>query len=161
MGMTRRQIREHIFRLLFNLDFYAAKPDKDQMDLYFMEEAPEDGGKEYRIRFEKDEEDLPPETASEEEKQLILDKLKAIEEKIPELDDELNKVAKGWKTSRMPKADLSLLRLALYEIRYDDEVPAGVAINEAVELAKIYGNEGSYSFINGILARFASESKNG
>ena len=71
------------------------------------------------------------------------------------LDEMINKTAKGWETSRMGKVDLTLIRLAVYEIKYDDEIPTGVAINEAVELAKKFGQDNSPSFINGILAKFA------
>ena len=158
MAMTRRQIREHIFRLLFDLDFYVKADNAQQMDLYFMEEEGEDH---YRIRFEKDEETPFPEYASEEDKIYITNKIRAIRKMIPQIDKELNAVSKGWKTTRMPKADLTLLRLAFYEIRYDDAIPTGVAINEAVELAKEYGGDDSYAFINGILARFASEKEDG
>ena len=58
-------------------------------------------------------------------------------------------------TTRMGKVDLALIRLAVYEIRYDDEIPFKVAVNEAVELAKQYGTNDSPSFVNGILAKFA------
>ncbi len=54
----------------------------------------------------------------------------------------------------MAKADLALIRLAIYEIQYEDDIPAGVAINEAVELAKVYSSDGAPSFINGVLAKF-------
>ena len=67
----------------------------------------------------------------------------------------INAVTKGWKTGRMGKVDLTLLRLAVYEIKFEEEIPTGVAINEAVELAKKYGTDGSFSFINGILAKIA------
>ena len=63
--------------------------------------------------------------------------------------------SKGWKTNRLPKVNLAILRLAIYEIKYVDDVPASVAINEAVELAKKYSGEGDYSFINGILGSVA------
>ena len=58
-------------------------------------------------------------------------------------------------TSRIGKGDLAIIRLAIYEIKYDDSVPTGVAINEAVELAKKYGQDGSPAFVNGVLAKFA------
>ena len=74
-------------------------------------------------------------------------------EKIAEIDAMVNDVAQGWKTTRMGKVDLTIIRLAVYEMKYDEEVPVGVAINEAVELAKIYGAEDSPAFINGILAK--------
>ena len=67
----------------------------------------------------------------------------------------INETAKGWSTDRMGKVDLTILRLAVYEIRYDEDVPTGVAINEAVELAKKFGQEGSFAFVNGVLAKFA------
>lgn len=67
------------------------------------------------------------------------------------LDELINKYSKGWKSRRLPKVNLAILRLAVYEIMFVDEVPDGVAVNEAVELAKTYSGEGDYSFINGIL----------
>lgn len=67
----------------------------------------------------------------------------------------INEAAHGWKTSRMGKVDLTLIRLAVYEIKYEDDIPVGVSINEAVELAKKYGTDDSFAFVNGILAKFA------
>ena len=174
-SMTRRQIREHIFKLLFNLDFYLDEENEGQMDLYFEAIAPEEaaditraagrmeedgnaGGEEqtwYRIRFEEDEEAEIPEYATQEERLYIADKIRKLIAKLPEIDEAVNAVSKGWKTGRMAKADLAVLRLAVYEIRYDDQIPTGVAINEAVELAKLYGSDQSAAFVNGILARFA------
>ncbi len=76
---------------------------------------------------------------------------------VDEIDCCINTHAKGWKTKRLPKVNLAILRLAIYEINYVDEVPDSVAINEAVELAKKYSGEGDYSFINGILGSVAKE----
>ncbi len=76
---------------------------------------------------------------------------------VDEIDCCINTHAKGWKTKRLPKVNLAVLRLAIYEINYVDEVPDSVAINEAVELAKKYSGEGDYSFINGILGSVAKE----
>jgi len=67
----------------------------------------------------------------------------------------LNEHVTGWKTSRMNKVDLSILRLAVYEMKYDEDVPVGVAINEAVELAKKYSGDEGPAFINGVLARLS------
>ena len=64
-------------------------------------------------------------------------------------------MAKGWKTGRMGKAELAILRLAVYELKYDEDVPVKVAINEAVELAKKFGGDESPAFVNGILAKLA------
>lgn len=67
----------------------------------------------------------------------------------------LNEKATGWKTSRMNKVDLAILRLAVYEIKWDDDVPVKVAINEAVELAKKFSGEEGPAFVNGVLAKIA------
>ena len=92
---------------------------------------------------------------SEKEKTYIIQKYKAVMELVESIDEQLNHVSKGWKTNRMNKVDLSILRLAVYEIQNDDDVPTGVAINEAVELAKKYSSDEGPAFINGILAKFA------
>ena len=74
-----------------------------------------------------------------------------------EIDRLLNDISKGWKTSRMNKVDLTILRLAVYEMKWDDNVPEGVAINEAVELAKKFGGSSSSSFVNGVLGKVAKQ----
>ena len=74
---------------------------------------------------------------------------------IEELDAAINEASKGWKTTRMGKVDLTLIRLAVYEIRFEEEIPVKVSINEAIELAKKYGTDDSPAFVNGILAKFA------
>ena len=89
----------------------------------------------------------------EKDSDYLKQKTEAIVEKLPELDDRINAVAQGWKTRRMGKVELTILRLALYEMLYDEEVPEKVAINEAVELAKKFGQGESPAFINGVLAR--------
>lgn len=72
---------------------------------------------------------------------------------VSQIDEAIDNVSEGWPTTRIGKAELSILRLALYEIKYDDEIPVNVAINEAVELAKKYGADSAPSFVNGILAK--------
>lgn len=74
-----------------------------------------------------------------------------VEEKKDNLDGLIEKYSKGWKVKRLPKVNLAILRLAVYEILFVDDVPESVAINEAVELAKKYSGESDYSFINGVL----------
>ena len=89
------------------------------------------------------------------EKQAYIEKkLRDIYSLCEEIDALINEKATGWKTNRMSKVDLTLIRLAVYEIKYEDDIPAGVAINEAVELAKIYSSDGAPSFVNGVLAKF-------
>ena len=71
-----------------------------------------------------------------------------------ELDAKIEAFARGWRLSRIPKINIAILRIALYEIQYVDDVPASVAVNEAVELAKKYSGSDDASFINGILGSF-------
>ena len=85
------------------------------------------------------------------------DKYRKVREHLEEIDGILNKNSTGWKTSRMSKVDLNLLRLAVYEMKYDQDVPVKVAINEAVEISKIFGGDDSSSFINGVLGKVARE----
>lgn len=132
--MSRRQLREQIFKLLFRVEFNS-KEELEQQEAFFF----------------ADEENH----ADEEESAQIGEKFGRIVERLEEIDAELNQKAKGWSTDRMGKVDLTILRLAVYEIQHDDEVPTGVAINEAVELAKKFGQDSSPAFINGVLAKFA------
>jgi len=71
------------------------------------------------------------------------------------IDAEIESTSEHWTISRMPLVDRNILRLAVYEITFRDEVPDSVAINEAVEMAKIYGGEDSSKFVNGVLGRIA------
>lgn len=75
---------------------------------------------------------------------------KLIENK-DEVDNFINKHSKGWKLDRIGKVDLSIIRLAIVELLYREDIPFKVSINEAIELAKRYSNEDSPSFINGVL----------
>lgn len=131
--MSRRELREQVFKMLFRAEFYEAEDLSEQLSMFF---------EELDRKEEKD-------TA------YIQQKFQNIMEHLEEIDDSINGVATGWKTSRMAKVDLTLIRLAVYEIRYEEDVPTGVAINEAVELAKNYGTDDSASFVNGILAKLA------
>lgn len=130
--MTRRQIREQVFKMLFAVDFHDAEELQTQEGLF--------------------DDDL---TSSEKERDYILERYRNIIEKIGEIDEMINSVSEGWKTRRMAKVDLTLLRLAVYEMKYDEDIPVKVAINEAVELAKQYGTDDSPAFINGVLAKLA------
>ena len=107
-------------------------------------------------------EELPQQIAMYEENQVECDvedgqyiskKCEDIAAHLSEIDAAVNEVSEGWKTSRMGKVDLTLIRLAVYEMKYEEDIPVGVAINEAVELAKKYGTDDSPSFINGVLAK--------
>ena len=129
--MGRRELREHIFRLLFRRDFFHEEEMKEQETFYI----------EYLADPEQKEVDY------------IVQKTEKIMAMIPELDTMVNEHSVGWQTERMGKVDLTIIRLAVYEMKYDDDIPVSVAINEAVELAKRYGSENSPAFINGVLAK--------
>lgn len=133
--MLRRELREYTFKLLFHGNFYEGEELEEQI-----------------ANFLENEEGL-----DEASRQLLAGKSKDIFPLIPQLDEKIAAVAKGWKLNRMGKVDLTIIRLALYEMLYDDQVPGKVAINEAVELAKKYGGAESPQFVNGILAKLISE----
>ena len=96
------------------------------------------------------------EELSEKDQEYMSRKYRYVLEKLDEIDALLNETSNGWKTKRMSRVDLTALRLAVYELKYDKDVPTGVAINEAVELAKRFGGETSGSFVNGILGKIAN-----
>lgn len=131
--MSRREIREHLFRMLFRKDFHEDAELNEQIDLYFdsLEEPKEEELRYLKERFGK-----------------IIDK-------IAEIDTILSDASSGWKLNRMGKVDLTIMRLAIFEIKYDEDIPTKVAINEAVEIAKIFGGDSSGSFVNGVLAKLA------
>lgn len=131
--MSRRELREQIFKLLFRVEFNSLEDMTEQERLFFEDEG----------------------AARDKDAGYVSDKYHRISQKLSEIDEQLNEKAEGWNTARMSKVDLTILRLAVYEINYDDSVPTGVAINEAVELAKKFGQDASSGFVNGVLARFA------
>ena len=88
------------------------------------------------------------------DREYITEKYNHIMESLPDIDKQLSEKAENWDITRMGKVELTVLRLAVYEIEKDDSVPASVAINEAVELAKKFGQDGSGAFVNAVLAKF-------
>jgi len=131
--MSRRELREHIFRLIFRKEFHAQEEMPEQLQIYL--------------------EDLV--VAKDKDQTYIEEKYKNILSHLEQIDKSINEIAAGWSTVRMGKVDLAIIRLAVYEVLFDDDVPTGVAINEAVELAKKFGGEESSVFINGVLAKLA------
>ena len=101
--------------------------------------------------------DLYPFTFTEEEIEYIVGRFARVRENYGTIDALLAEATSGWKLSRMGKVELSLLRLAVFEMNCDEEIPGKVAINEAVELAKKFGGDASYGFVNGVLAKLARE----
>lgn len=132
--MTKREEREHLFKLLFCKDFHDSAELKEQVELYQEQQS-----------------------AQEEEFAPVKAKLDAVVAAEGSIDMILADAASGWRLNRMGKAELTILRIAVYEMKYDEEVPEKVAINEAVELAKKYGNDSSPGFVNGVLAKLVEK----
>ena len=133
--MGRREMREHIFKLLFLGEFNETAEMPEQIQLYF--------------------EGLSDLQSAEQA--YMENKYALVKEHLEEIDALLNEKSAGWKTKRMSKVDLNILRLAVYEMKYDEDVPVKVAINEAVEISKSFGGDDSASFVNGILGKIARE----
>ena len=119
------------------VEFYSKEEMAEQLKSYF--------------------EDFPEKEISEKDHAYIEEKYENICAVLPEIDEKIAGAAKGWKLERIGKSDLSILRLGVYEMLYDDDIPVGVAINEAVELAKSFGENESASFINGILGKMSRQ----
>lgn len=131
--MTRSKLREQVFLMLFMCEFH----EEDEIDT--------------QIKLYSDESEL-----LEENLQDVLLRIAKVREKLPEIDSLLGEKVESWSFSRIGKVELGILRLAVFEIMFDG-VPKGVAINEAVELAKKYGGDDSSSFVNGVLSKFSIE----
>ncbi len=133
--MKRSELREHLFLMLFRKDFHEAEELKEQAQFYLesLEEPTEKDMAYLEKRFED------------------------VLNNVDEIDSKIEEVSKGWQLKRIGKVELTIMRLAVYEIKFDEEIPTGVAINEAVELAKKFGEDNSGSFVNGILAKIANE----
>ena len=135
--MTRRECREHTAILTFIFEFYPEAEWTEQFKLY--------------ADYAK---------IKEEDRESLRQRVFSIEGKKAEIDSLIDGASKKWRISRLSKTDLMLLRVAVYEIRFDDEIPNKVSINEAVELAKIYGGDESPAFVNGVLAKFMTKEEN-
>ena len=136
--MGRHEQREQVFKLLFRVEF----------------NLPEDMPEQVRL-FTEDNEEVPLQKDAE----YIQERFAGILEKLPEIDKLLNEHAEGWNTQRMGKVELTVLRLAIYEIMFDKDIPDRVAINEAGEIAKTYGQSASGGFVNAVLAKIAKLDK--
>ena len=135
MSLNRRKERELVFQMLFAAQF---SPEKETEDLYLelIEECETEGAK---------------------ESEYIRDVFCGARAYAPIAKEKIEQHAQGWKVERFSKATLSILQLALYEMDKREDVPQRIAINEAVELAKRFDEEGSRKFVNGILGALAEK----
>ncbi len=133
MKMSRRELRENIFLLLFRIEFNTREELQEQMEM-FLETMPD---------------------VQESDSVYIRNKVNAVLDNLEKMDETIMKICTGWRLERLGKAELAILRLAVYEMIEDEDIPKGVAINEALELAKKYCSEDAPRFINGVLAKLA------
>ena len=131
--MGRSELREHIFKMIFGIEFNDLEHMDEQLNLYLDQLV----------------------GVSEKDRTYMFEKARKIVLNAQKIDDLINEHTTGWKTSRMNKVDLSILRLAVYEMKLDDDVPMKVAINEAIELAKRFSGDEGPAFINGVLGKIA------
>ena len=135
--MKRSAAREEAFKLLYSLEIQKENLD-EQLEMYFENE----------------------EITDQEIKDYISSVVKGIENNISDIENKISEnLKKDWKIERISKINLVLLKLAIYEILYT-ETPYKVAINEAIEISKKYGDDNSPNFVNGILASVVKESEN-
>ncbi len=131
MTISRKKLRDLSFKIVFSYNFY---PNPELLE-------------ETKIFLEQQEDLTDP------DREEILERSMDIFQRISDLDRVISKKTEGWRIERFSKVDLSIIRLALYEMRFDPETPEKVAVNEAVELAKVYGGDESPKFVNGVLAK--------
>ncbi|MEE3393590.1 MAG: transcription antitermination factor NusB [Lachnospiraceae bacterium] len=134
--MEKSKFREKLFKLVYLIEFHERAE--------IMEEA--------QLNIESFEENISEKTAKQLKK-----KLGDILDRIDDIDKIIDQKSEKWDTERIGKADLASLRLGIYEMVYDDNVPINVAVKEAVVLADTYGTDKSYAFVNGILSAVASD----
>lgn len=131
--MSRRSARKNAFFLLFQMDFSEAAEYEQVKEVFFAEKE---------------------EPVEEGDKAFILSEVEGVHENMEKIDEMITASAKGWDPERMNKVDLAILRLAIFEMKFA-ETPVGVAINEAVELAKKFSSDEAPAFINGVLGKAA------
>ncbi|MCM1057291.1 MAG: transcription antitermination factor NusB [Firmicutes bacterium] len=130
--MGRHEQREQVFMLLFQVEFHTPEDMPRQMKLFLEDNE--------AVKSQKDSD-------------YIEARCNLVRERIPEIDKLIDDNTEGWNTTRMGRVELAILRLAVFEMRFDDDIPPRVAIDEAVELAKKYGQESAGGFVNAILAK--------
>ena len=141
--MRRTALREHVFRILFRYDFYDKNGFEEQMALYF-DEYPD-------LSDYPELKDAP--VVSELDRAEIESRVNSIVAQLEDIDSKISTYCEGWTIDRIAKAELAIIRLAIYEIFYDEDIDKAIAINEAVELAKKYASDKAPAFVNGVLSK--------
>ncbi|EJO5346990.1 transcription antitermination factor NusB [Clostridium botulinum] len=141
--MNRRKSREVAMRLLFQTTLNGENLE-EALEILKDAREPEENAK------EKDYESVDLKQVDINYVKRII---KGIEENRKEIDEKIKGNLKNWKIERLSKVDLSILRLCTYELKFEEDIPNKVSINEAIELAKKYSGEKSATFINGVLGK--------
>jgi N utilization substance protein B len=146
-NMTRREIRDKIFKIVFTAEFNTLDEMRDQIDLAFDTEMPGD----------EEDDPLLYASVSDSDRQYITDKVMDIMSRKDDIDKTISEISEGWKLPRIGKEELAILRLGVYEVIYDSSIPEKVAINEAVELSKKYCDASASKFVNALLAKLVKK----
>lgn len=128
--MSRKKARDNAFKCIYELEFDNEKNIEKLLEFCYLENENQSDEKKY-----------------------IDEVVSGVNKNIEKIDSIILSKLKNWSMDRIAKIDLAILRLAIYEIMYMDDIPVKVTANEAVELAKIYGNNDSKSFVNGVIAK--------
>ena len=155
--MTRSKLRENIFKIVFRASFFADEEMPEQVQEY-IKDIDEGVDKVGAAKSDSDAATEENDIEAEEARDIAYIKNKSddILEKKDEIDKLIEGASKGWSIKRIGRAELAILRVAVYEIRFDDDIPFKVAVNEALELSKKYCEPEAGAFINGMLSSFAS-----
>ena len=132
MSMNRREAREAVFHLLFETEF---RTEEAREDIYALSVDVRELGEDAYVRAA----------------------YFGVCEHLAEIDELINKHARGWKTTRISRVSRSLLRLCVYEMLYCDDIPSNVSLNEAIELCKTFDDENARPFVNGVLNSIKNE----
>jgi len=128
--MSRKKARDNAFKCIYELEFDNEKNIEKLLEFCYLENENQSDEKKY-----------------------IDEVVSGVNKNIEKIDSIILSKLKNWSMDRIAKIDLAILRLAIYEIMYMDDIPVKVTANEAVELAKLYGNNDSKSFVNGVIAK--------
>ena len=134
--MKQRAFKEQVFKLLFRAEFNTREELLEQLPFYF---------------------DAGDMTVSEEDRAKIEERLCAILDRMPDIDAQIASRLKNWKPERIGKVELAVIRMTVFELQTNPGTPVGVVINDAVDLAKKYGQDGAGQFVNGVLAAFVPQ----
>ncbi|MCL2591876.1 MAG: transcription antitermination factor NusB [Defluviitaleaceae bacterium] len=135
--ISRRTARKHAFSLVFQLDFNKTSDYQNLAEIYFDNHM-----------------------LNDDEKAFIYEEFSGTYQNLDKIDEVIKTHIQGWSIDRLNKVDLAILRLAVYEILFADDIPNPVAANEAVELAKLYSVDDAMGFVNGVLKNVIESQKN-